>query len=158
METLAFIAPYVAAGGTALQAIGQIQSGNAAAKAANYQAAEMRKNAGQERATAQRAAAEEHRRERIIQSNLIARSAGSGAGASDPTVIDLSGDIAEEGLYRANTALFTGEERARSLETGARLQQYEGKQKKRAGYYGAASTALSFGNSNAGQTLYDRYG
>jgi len=157
METLAFVAPYVAAAGTALQAVGQIQAGKAANAAAQAEAAQMTQRAGQERATAQRNAAEERRRERIVQSNLQARAAASGGSATDPTVLDLSGDIAEEGLYRSNLALYEGEERARNLETGASFRRFEGKQAKKAGYYGAASTALSFAGSRSAQSLYDRY-
>lgn len=151
MQALA-IATVVAS--TAIQSFGQMQAGKAAQKAANYEAAQMTQRAGQERATGQRVAAEERRRERIIQSNLQARSAASGASASDPTVLDLSGDIAEEGLYRQNLALYEGEERARNLESGANLRKFEGKQAKKAGYIGAASTALS----TAGDMLYERYG
>ena len=138
--------------GTITTALGQMQAGKAVQKAANFEAAQMRTKAGQERATSQRVSAEERRRERIVQSNLQARAAGSGASAFDPTIIDLSGDLAEEGLYRANTALYEGEERARSLESGAALRQFEGKQAKRAGYFAAAGTALKGGNS-----LYDNY-
>lgn len=149
METLAIVA---AVGGTALQTIGQIQAGNAAAKAANFEAKQMQIQAGQERATAQRTAAEEKRKARIVQSNLVARAAASGGGAFDPSVIDLSGDLAEEGLYRSNSALYAGEERARSLETGASLKRFEGQQARKASYFKAASTALTSGSS-----LYDRY-
>ena len=84
----------------------------------------------------------------------------SGAGAADPTVLKLAGDIAGEGEVRALTALYEGEERARSVESGAAIRRYEGeaavragRARKRSGEFGAYGTLLSgFGS------LADKYG
>lgn len=141
------------AAGTAMSVAGAIGQGNAARGAANYQAAQLQQQAGQERATSQRQAMEERRRARFAQSRLQALAAASGAGATDPTVIDLSGDIAAEGEYRALTALFGGEERARGLTMNAQARRYEGQQQRRAGVMNAASTIMG-----GGYSMLDRFG
>src|SRR3546814_19253939 len=105
------------------------------------------------------------RRERLVQSNLIASAAASGAGASDPTILDLQGDIAAEGEYRALTALYQGEERARSMETQARLRPLEGAQVAKAGRsansgakIGAFAPVLSSAGSLYGRATWGERG
>src|SRR3990172_2605978 len=110
MAQLAMIASLV---GTAVSTVGQIQAGNAARKSANFQAAQMNQQAGQERATSQRAAIEQRRAARIAASRATALAAASGGGATDPTVLNILGDIKTEGEYNALSAMFGGEERAR---------------------------------------------
>lgn len=155
---------------TVLSANAQMQAANAAETAgqatqmaANYEAEQLEVQAGQERATAQRNMIEQRRRERIVQSNLQAAAAASGAGATDPTVARLSSDIAVEGQYRALSELFSGEERARGLEGQASARRYEGQVGYQAGKARAASTrtgALATIASGVGQgaTLYGKYG
>lgn len=154
--------------GTVLSAAGQVQAGEAAyaqakaqQQALDYQAEQHRRQAGQERAAGQRALEAERRRERLVQSNLLARAAASGAGASDPTIVALQGQIAAEGELRALSALYEGEARAYDLEEQARLRVFEGQQTRAAGkmardsYRFGAFTTLVGG---IGSTLYDRYG
>ena len=132
------------------------EQANATMQAAEFQARSAEQNAGQERATAQRAAEEERRQGKLVQSQALARSAASG-GASDPTVVNLIGDIAGESEYRAQTALYQGEERATGLQQGADLSRYEGYTQARSTknnarnqvYTSFANTALSAGNSIA---------
>ena len=130
----------VAAGAGLASAAATLGAGTAAGRAGkarqlalNTEAAQARQNAGQERAAGQRGAAVERRRARLLSSRALARAAASGAGAFDPTVEVLLGDIGAEGEFRALTELFTGEERARSLETQAAFKVFEGGQERRAG-------------------------
>ncbi len=125
---------------TAFQAISTLQAGKAEQEAARarqqaleHQAAQARQNAGQERAAAQRAAIEQRRQGRFLESRALARSAASGAGAGDPTVENILGEIGAEGEFRALSELFIGEERALNLETQADLKVFEGNQERRAG-------------------------
>lgn len=117
-------------GGTVLSAVSGASSaraqGNAANAAAQYQARQMEQQAGQERASAQRKSIEERRRAQLASSRALALSAASGAGASDPTVIDIMGDLAGEGEYRALSAMYEGEEKARGSQMGATAKRYEG--------------------------------
>lgn len=92
--------------------------------------------AGNERATSQRAAAEERRRARLMESRARAVAASSGAGASDPSVTNLMADLSAEGEYRALTRMYEGETAAQSLEL-------EGRERKRDTRGKSISTILS---------------
>lgn len=165
--TLATIAAVSGVAGLGMSVMGSMQAASAAKaqgeaqkNALDYQAQQARINAGQERAAAQRRAIAQRRKTDIVQSNLQARAAASGGGALDPSVIDISGDIAQEGEYRALSALYEGEERARGLETMANLRQFEGDAAMAAGrnvagiYRGRAiGTALS-----GSMDLFSKYG
>ena len=128
------------AAATALQGVASIQAGKAAEQAADarataleHQAAQARQNAGQERAAAQRDAFATRRQGQLIESKALARAAASGAGAGDPTVENILGEIGAEGEFRALTDLFVGEERAKSLEFQADIGVFEAGQSRRAG-------------------------
>lgn len=153
MAALAAAVPYISAAGTILSTVGTISAGRAEDKAAKFQAAQMQQQAGQERAAGQREAIDERRKARLAESRALAVSAASGAGASDPTVLDIMGDLESEGEYRALTALYNGEERARGLESGAAAKRFEGATAKRAGYMKGGATILG-----GGYSLLDKYG
>ncbi len=131
---------------TAGRALSLISAGNAAKVAADHAAAQGRQAAGQARAASQRAAAEKRREGRFVASKALAR-AGSDAGS--PGVVDILGDIGAEGEFRALNELFIGEERARSLETGADLRQFEGREARRGGRTSAALSVAKFGSTFA---------
>lgn len=128
--------------GTLISAGGALQEGQAAEAGARFEAAQMSQAAGQERAASQRRALEERRRARLAQSRAQAVAAASGAGATDPTVLNIIGDIEEEGEYRALTAMFEGEEAARGMEMGAMARLWEGRQQRKASRITAASKVL----------------
>ncbi len=109
------------------------QAARARQQALDHQAEQARQQAGQDRATSQRAAIEQRRRAKLLESKALARAAASGAGAGDPTVENILGDIGAEGEFRALAELFVGEERALGLETQADLRNFEGRQERRAG-------------------------
>jgi hypothetical protein len=96
---------------------------------------------------------EERRRARLAESRALAVAGASGAGASDPTVLDIMGGIAEEGEYRALNALYTGEDRARGMEGNAAARRFEADQARRAGRAEARSTLLG-----GGYSLLQRFG
>lgn len=139
LETLALAA---SVGGSVLSGLGQIQAGRAANANAKFQAAQLEQQAGQERASAQREAIAQRRQATIAQSNAQAAAASSGGGATDPTVLNITGNLAKEGEYNALSALFEGEERARGLGLQATTARMEGKQAKRQGMIGGISTII----------------
>src|SRR3990167_1354259 len=154
-------------GGTLLNVSGRMQAGRAAEEggiaarsAAEFEAAQAEVRAGQERAKAQRESATERKKEKYLQSKLIARAAASGAGASDPTVNKLARDIAEEGELRAMTALYEGEAKARGYQDMAALSRFKVEQAYKAGkvkkgaYRTSAVTSLL---SGAG-SMFTKYG
>lgn len=152
--TLSTLATAASVGGSVLSGIGQIQAGKAANVSAKFQAGQMEQRAGQERAASQRVALEERRRAGIAMSNATAAAGVSGGGATDPTVLNITGGLAKQGEYNALSALFEGEEKARGLQLQAAGTRMEGKQTKRAGYISGASTIIS----GTGNTLMNKYG
>lgn len=142
----AFIPYIVAAGGTLL-------SGSSEKGAARSQALQLEQQAGQDRATSQRAAAEQRRSARYLQSRALALAAASGAGASDPTVTSIISNIEGEGEYGALVAMYEGEDVARGKEHAAAVARKQGKAAATAGALKAGGTLLSGGSS-----WYDKYG
>lgn len=127
MESINVYAPHVAsAAGTVLSAKGDVDAGNAAARSARIQAAQLRQNAGQQIAAATQAAQEEQRKSDLIASRAIALAAASGGGVADPTVIRILQGIQKEGAMAVGTQLYNGQEAARGLETQAKVATYEG--------------------------------
>ena len=137
---MAWVGIALSVASTVMQARNTAAAGRAEQEAAvaraqglEHQAAQGRQIAGQERATAQRAAMEQRRQGRLLSSRALARAAASGAGAGDPTVELILGDIGAEGEFRAKSELFIGEERARGFETQADLLIFESEQERRGG-------------------------
>lgn len=94
---------------------------------ADYVARQQEQAAGQEIAAAQRQAEQERHRAKLIASRAQAVAGASGAGVSDPAIVNLIADLQGEGAYRAAVAGYQGEERARSLRMGADASRTEGK-------------------------------
>ena len=160
------------AGSTLLGVAGQAQQAQAAsitaktAKAqqaiADRQAEFMVRQAGQEQAVAQRTAIDEQRQGRLISSRAQAIAAASGAGALDPTIVNILGDIDTEAEIRALTALYEGDERASGLRYDAALTRQAGlvtaqtgraqaNMQRNQAILGAAGTLLEGGTSLAGR-------
>jgi hypothetical protein len=148
--------PYIGAaasiGGTLLSAKGQRDSGKAAVQqaeetskndliSAEYEARQADYLAGQSLAVSQREAYEQRKVAALMASKTLANAAGSGAGASDPTVVDILNNIYAEGMYRSALAMYEGEEQARSYQVAAQSRRLSGKS--------AASAALAEGKSSA---------
>jgi hypothetical protein len=94
--------------------------------AAQFDSQQLEQNAGQAFAAGQAAAVEQLRQNRLLQSRAIALIAASGGGASDETVVNLLARNAGEGAYRAQLAVYQGEEKARQLRLAASTRTYEG--------------------------------
>lgn len=104
-----------------------IQQGIAGRRSADFVAKQLRQNAGQAQAMAQRAAYNEDRNAKYVASAALASAAASGGGASDPTVVNLIARNAGEMAYRKQLALYEGEDKARMLNLQADATQYSGK-------------------------------
>ena len=111
--------------GYGVQAAAGISAGMSARDAGRYNATMLERRATEERAVAQRTAAERRRETDRVIGRQIALAAASGAGFG-PSVIDLVGDTAARGEYQAQGEMYTGESRARNLETRAGLARYQG--------------------------------
>ncbi|KKL80869.1 hypothetical protein LCGC14_2000440 [marine sediment metagenome] len=124
--------------------VGQIRAGNAAKKAGDIEARELRKRAGVRRAVGHREAAEEQRNAELAYSRALSIAAASGAGVSDPTVVKLFADLQAEGDFRVLSRLFVAEDEAQGIEYRSEVAQREGRARRRLGQFSALSTAVSF--------------
>lgn len=156
MAAAAAFLPYI---GMAMTAVSTIFSASAAGDegkqkqaAANYSAAIDEQNAGQRQAASQRQAAEERRRAQLVQSRALAIAGASGAGASDPTVVDIISDLSSEGTYRSMLALYQGDDEARQLRQSAATKRYGGQIAAQAGETNAVASILKGGSS-----LFSKY-
>ena len=150
-----------------VSASGKVDSGNAAASygaqqqaAANYQAAQMRVNAGQAVASSQRVAEEQRRQGALVQSRAIALASSSGGGVTDPGIINLLARNAGEMAYASSVALYEGEDRARTLNENAKATEYSGAQALKAGLdrQKAAMTGAFGDLLKGGGSLYTAFG
>ena len=151
MSTMAAVVALSVAG-TAVSAVGTIARGQAEARAAAYRAKALEINAKEERAAAQHQAMEEDRQTRYALSKVQAQSAGSGFGADDTSVQNLSGDIARYGSLKAQMAQYGGDSRAEGLRAQANATRLSGDAALTGAYYGAAGSLLSGFSS-----LYSKY-
>lgn len=136
------------------------QMGETAATAQEFQAEQATVNAGQARAAAQREQAEQLRQSRLLQSRAVALAAASGGGVSDPSIVNLMGQIAGEGAYRGMVALYKGEEQARALRMEAAARRYDAAAARRGGEIrGAAYESAAVGSLlKGGMSLFEKYG
>jgi hypothetical protein len=156
MAWFAAAAPYIGAaasiGGTLLSAKGQKDSGKAAAKqsqeaakneliSAEFEARQAEHLAGQAVAVSHAEAFEQRKMAALMSSRTLALAAASGAGSSDPTVVDIIGNIYAEGAYRSALAMYEGEAEARNLGIAAQARRLSGKS--------GASASLTQGKSVA---------
>jgi hypothetical protein len=111
--------------GTGVQAGAGIAKGYAARQAGVYNEGVLRQQAAGEFAGAQRAAHERRLETDRLVSRPEALAAASGAGAG-PSLLDIIGDTAQAGEYRAQAEQFAGETRARSLIDRGRIARWEG--------------------------------
>ena len=155
----------LSAAGTGVSAMGTIAGGKAAAEAgvraqqaADFTAKQQVQAGEESRAVAQRSAFEKRREGDLLNSKVQARAAASGGGATDPGVLDISGDIAQRSEYDALFEMFKGENKARGLLDAAKATRmggeaalWEGEAKKKASYLSAAGTIIGGAGSAFGK-------
>lgn len=152
--------------GTVVSVIGsiqQFQANKAAAKQAEMNAeAEAQWNereAGLTQASKQREAIRAREEGKFISSRAGAIAAASGAGALDPSIVNIMGGIEEETDLRVKTALFEGEEGANRFNYQAGINRATGsaraasfRSKATGNLFSAGTTLLS-----GGADLYSKY-
>lgn len=138
--------------GSILDSQGKKKAGAQFNETSEFAAQQYDIEAGQAVAGAQRQALEQRRKAELTKSRALALAA-AGGGAADAGVIDLLADIDGEGNYRALTAMYQGEDKARQYRMGAAARRYEGANAKAAG-----KTALLPALLRGGATLFSKYG
>lgn len=164
---LSSMAPWLFGGSMGLSAIGSVGEANAAASAGKAQeanqrfiAAQLDRNAGQERAASQRRVAEIARQGRFAQSRALAVGAASGGGVSNPGFVDLISDMEREIETRKSLVLSEGEMTAQDLNLAAESRRRSGAYDRKAGNQQRSQTLIG-GAADLGigtATLFDRYG
>lgn len=150
---MAAAAPYLVAGGTILQAGNQIQQG----REMDAQSSAMRRaliaKGKEEEAAAQREALASKKKTDLVLSRGKAVAAASGAGAKDPTVMDVLDDVAAQGELDMLNKLYEGKMAMSDRRQQGYMARIQGKNARRAGYINAAGTIMS-----GASTLYSNYG
>ena len=160
-------AGWLSAGASLFQVLGTLQQGRLArAQAQRVQQAylflqwQAEREAGQVKAVSQRVALEERRQGELAASRALAVAAASGAGVSDPTMVQVITDAQGEAAYRAAIALYEGEAKARQLRLEAAAGGIAAADALTSGYateQGYALRALGE-TARGGMSLYAKYG
>lgn len=117
----------IGAAAAALSAAGTVAGGIAANNQAQYQAEQQKAQGKEELAASQRQASQQRKEAELVQSRQQALAAASGAGASDPTIIQLMTETAAQGELNAQGSLYGGEQRKRGLFDQAKATRLSGK-------------------------------
>lgn len=143
---------------------GEAMSAIGARRAAEqqYEAKQLVAEGEQSRGVGLRAAQDETLRGETVNSAALARAAASGAGASDPTVMNIMERTSGMAAYRAALAMYEGEAQARLDVTRAGALNFEAGTNvadaaaaKREAGMGAVSTLLSGGTKAL--SMYQRF-
>lgn len=153
MAFLAAAIPYIAAASTVVGAVGAIKQGQDQQFEAQQQAAALRNQANADAAASDRQAIQQRRQSGYLQSRVQALAAASGAGATDPTVLSIQGQIAGEGEYHALTSLYEGSTSSENLRAQSQAAINAGQSAARAGVLKGIATPLVGATS-----LYTKYG
>lgn len=139
LVTVALIATVAAAGVTAY---GQIQQGNAQAKAYKYNAQVEEENAAQAKSAA---ASQANQVDRDNRRKIAEAMAAYGASGVDPnwgSPLDVMSDLATEGELSKRLVLYQGDLDARASNQRATLDRMQAKSAQTAGYISAGATVL----------------
>lgn len=129
--------------GTGISAAGTIAAGAAQKSAADFQAEQLERQAAEERAAAGREADRARKERDFVLSRQQAVASASNLGALDETVLDLAGDVVQQGEMNEGMIRYGGEERAKGRRAQAAAARLEGKAAQTGSYFGAAGTLMS---------------
>jgi hypothetical protein len=128
--------------GAKQQAAAQKAAGKAQQQQLNYEAAQLDVRAKQEQAAAQQEGQEIGRRKKLALSALQARSAAGGFTATDPTALDLAGEIESYGTLQEQMAAFGGGDRRAGIEAQAEGRRLSGRAARQGANLAARGTIL----------------
>lgn len=153
---------FMAMGGTALTVLSTLKQGQDQKEQAEEQAKGLVNQANADAATAERIAISKRRQGQYLSSRAQALAAASGAGATDPTVLNIIGEIKGQSEYDALTSLYEGETQSENARSAAQAARNAGDAAVKASNLKAITTVLSagakqYGRSGGTVTLYDKY-
>lgn len=129
--------------GTGVSAVGTIAAGAAQKSAADFQAEQLEQQGKEERAASQREADRARKERDFVLSRQQSVASSSNLGALDETVLDLAGDVVEQGAMNEGMIRYGGEERAKGRRAQAAAARLEGKAAQTGSYFGAMGTLMS---------------
>jgi hypothetical protein len=130
-------------GSTAMQAVGQIQQGNAANSQAQYEAGQLAMSAGQEMDAAKQKAKIIRRQTEAQRSAAVAAQAASGVKIGEGSALEAERAIVTAGEEDAFMTLLTGQRRYDQLAQQAAMTRRAGVNAQYGGYMNAAGTVLN---------------
>jgi hypothetical protein len=134
-----------------LQAGSQIMAGNAANKAAKFEAAQLEARGNQELAMKQREGLDRKRQADLLASQAQASSAASGGSLADKSTFDIVSGINAQGDYNMLSSVYDGQTSRNNAYAQAGARRIEGKMAKKSSIIGAAGTLLSTASSGFNQ-------
>lgn len=149
MAALPAVAMIASMAATGLQMMGTLQQGQAAKAAGEFEGKQRERQAAEERAASQREAIGKRAEAERVMSRGKALAASSGAGVVTPSILDIYGDVAQEGEYNAQTAIYGGESRARGQIDAANAARFKGK----TAYKGSILEAFGQGFAGVGKAF-----
>jgi len=153
------VIPILMIASAVVSAVGAIQQGQAAKKAASFNEQVALQNAGIARRDAAAEAAQASR-ENYMRLGAARAAAGAGGGR-EGSALDVLGDIASQGELERQTILYRGENVARGYGNTAALERMQGKAAVRGSYMKAGGELLSgvagAGGTEAGSAFLKRF-
>jgi hypothetical protein len=148
--------PFLAIAGTVMSAVGAIQQGNAAKKAADYNAAIADRNAT---IATQQAAADANTSRSVNARRLGAMRAkyGSSGVQAEGSVLDVMADSAAQAELEALNITYKGDLAAQGYGETATLNRMQGKNARTSGYLNAGSALLLGGAKASGGSTNSGY-
>lgn len=128
--------------GTVVSAAGQMAAANQEKAAAEWQAKEYERQARAERAAGQREAEQQERKKDLALSRLQTVAAASGFSATDPTALNIGGEIERYGTMQQQMSQYGGADRAAGLESQATATRLSAKARATGARYSAFGTIL----------------
>ena len=123
---------------TGLAVAGTVGAGIAAKKEGEFKAKQAERVAADERAAASRESEDQRRKTAYVMSEQKAKAASSGAGVTNPTILDIIGETAQRGDYVSRSKIASGENKASGYLDQAAASRYKGKN----AYAGSILTGL----------------
>ncbi len=145
------ISAVAAVGGVAATAYGQIEQGEQAKAAADYNARVQENAAAYDLDAANARAAKIRKAGAIQQAEASASLAGSGVKLGEGSAVDINRTIGQQSELDAVNTMLTGKRNSESSMDQAGLLRSQGSNAEWSGYIGAGSTIL--GAASKGQTL-----
>jgi hypothetical protein len=130
----------VSAIGAGVGAMGTMAAGQSAKQLGQFQQKEFLQQGEEAESVGQRKMLEQQRQGNLVQSQLIARAAGSGASADSPTVMSLSRQIAGRSEYSSLMDLWAGQNQQAGLLNQGSGAAYSGELTDFSSKFGAAGT------------------